>query len=71
MLSIKPHTFLGSTAAPVRGLGTAVRSSCASRAYQVGQLHLVMNNCDDHTRVEIRDWLAAETRINFRVTLPP
>jgi transposase len=34
-----------------------------ARAYPRGELHLVMDNYATHKRVEIRDWLAANPRI--------
>ena len=39
-----------------------------ARAYPTGELHLVMDNCATHKRIEIRDWLAANPRIHAVVT---
>ena len=39
-----------------------------ARAYPRGELHLVMDNYATHKRVEIRDWLAANPRIQVHYT---
>ena len=39
-----------------------------TRAYPRGELHLVMDNYATHKRVEIRDWLAANPRIQVHYT---
>ena len=39
-----------------------------ARAYPTGELHLVMDNYATHKRVEVRDWLAANPRIQFHFT---
>ena len=39
-----------------------------ARAYPTGELHLVMDNYATHKRVEVRDWLAANPRIQVHFT---
>jgi transposase len=39
-----------------------------ARAYPTGELHLIMDNYATHKRVEIRDWLAANPRIQVHFT---
>jgi len=39
-----------------------------ARAYPQGELHLVMDNYATHKRPEVRDWLAANTRIHVHFT---
>ena len=39
-----------------------------ARAYPDGELHLVMDNYATHKRVEVRDWLAANPRIQVHFT---
>ncbi|CAL8979844.1 IS630 family transposase ISMsm5 [Propionicimonas sp. T2.31MG-18] len=39
-----------------------------ARAYPDGELHLVMDNYAAHKRVEVRDWLAANPRIQVHFT---
>jgi transposase len=39
-----------------------------ARAYAGDELHLVMDNCAAHKRVEVRDWLAANPRIQVHFT---
>jgi transposase len=39
-----------------------------ARTYPTGELHLVMDNYAAHKRIEIRDWLAANPRVNVHFT---
>ncbi len=39
-----------------------------ARAYPDVELHLVMDNCAAHKRIEIRDWLAANPRVHVHFT---
>jgi transposase len=39
-----------------------------ARAYPDGELHLVMDNYAAHKRIEVRDWLAANPRVQVHFT---